>query len=51
MLCALVTQSRIASFIASLRVFDPDSTDTTVDPNSRIRATLRACRAVSTAPM
>ena len=45
------TQSRIASFIASLRVWVPDSTAITSAPSSRIRATFSAWRSVSTLPM
>ncbi|SKZ25124.1 Uncharacterised protein [Mycobacteroides abscessus subsp. abscessus] len=51
MLCALVTQSRSASLIASFSVAEPLSTATTSAPSSRIRATLSACRSVSTRPM
>ena len=47
----VATQSRSASLIASFRVALPESTETTFDPSSCIRATLRACRFTSTAPM
>ena len=47
----LATQSRIASFIASLSVREPVVTGTTVAPSIRIRATLSACRRVSSSPM
>ena len=47
----LVTQSRKASLMASLRVYDPEATAITSAPSSRIRATLSACRSVSTRPM
>ena len=47
----VATQSRIASLIASLRVRDPDLTATTSAPSRCMRATLRACRSVSTSPM
>ena len=47
----LATQSRSASLIASLSVALPESTGTTSAPSSCIRATLSACRLVSTAPM
>ena len=45
------TQSRIASLIASLRVREPEVTGITSAPSSCIRATLSACRSVSTSPM
>ena len=45
------TQSRSASLSASLRVREPLVTGTTVAPSIRIRATLSACRSVSTSPM
>ena len=47
----LVTQSRIASLIASFSVRLPMVTGTTSAPSSRIRATLSACRRVSSSPM
>ena len=47
----LATQSRSASLIASFRVALPESTEMTFDPSSCIRATLSACRLMSTAPM
>jgi hypothetical protein len=47
----LVTQSRSASFIASLRVFDPDSTGRTSAPKARMRSTLGFCRSTSTTPI
>jgi hypothetical protein len=47
----VLTQSRSASFIASLSVREPLVTGTTVAPSIRIRATLSACRLVSTSPM
>ncbi len=46
-----MTQSRIASVIASLSVRVPVVTGTTVAPSIRIRATLSACRTVSSSPM
>jgi hypothetical protein len=47
----LVTQSRSASFMESLSVREPDSTEMTFAPSMRMRPTLGACRATSTAPM
>ncbi len=47
----VVTQSRMASFIASLRVRDPAATAYTSAPSSCIRATFSAWRLVSTSPM
>ena len=47
----VLTQSRNASLIASLSVALPLSTGTTRAPSSSIRATLSACRLVSTEPM
>ena len=47
----LATQSRSASLMASLRVALPESTGTTLAPSSCMRATLSACRLVSTEPM
>ena len=47
----LATQSRIASLMASLSVRDPEVTGITSAPSSCIRATLSACRSVSTSPM
>ena len=46
-----MTQSRIASLMASFNVAAPAVTGTTVAPRKRIRATLSACRSMSTAPM
>ncbi len=47
----VLTQSRSASLMASLRVALPESTGTTLAPSSSMRATLSACRLVSTEPM
>ena len=47
----LVTQSRMASLIASFRVREPAVTATTSAPSSRMRATLSAWRSVSSSPM
>ena len=47
----LVTQSRRASFIASLSVRVPASTGITRAPRSFMRNTLSDCRATSSAPM
>jgi hypothetical protein len=46
-----VTQSRIASLMASLSVLDPDSTATTSAPSSRIRSTFNRWRRMSSEPM
>ena len=47
----LVTQSRIASFIASLSVREPDCTACTFAPSSSMRRTFGAWRCTSSAPM
>ena len=47
----VVTQSRMASFMASLSVREPAATAYTSAPSSCMRATLIACRFVSTSPM
>jgi hypothetical protein len=39
------------ALMASLSVREPDFTETTSAPSRCIRATLRACRSVSTSPM
>jgi len=46
-----VTQSRIASLMASLSVFEPDVTGTTRAPSSSMRKTFGAWRSTSSAPM
>ena len=46
-----MTQSRNASFMASLRVREPLRTGITSAPSIRIRATLSAWRRVSSSPM
>mmetsp|Transcript_90829 Transcript_90829/g.257171 ORF Transcript_90829/g.257171 Transcript_90829/m.257171 type:complete len:259 (+) Transcript_90829:819-1595(+) len=46
-----VTQSRIASLIASLRVFDPLSAGTTLAPSIFMRKTFNDWRSMSTLPM
>ncbi len=51
MLWTVATQSRMASFTASLSVRLPEWTASTSEPSSRIRKTLRAWRSTSTAPM
>ena len=50
-LSTVVTQSRNASFMASLSVLVPAVTGTTVAPSMRIRDTLSAWRRVSSSPM
>ena len=47
----LVTQSRIASLMASFNVRLPAVTPLTVAPSSRMRTTFRAWRAMSSVPM
>jgi hypothetical protein len=47
----LVTQSRIASLIASFSVREPEATGRTSAPSSRMRRTLGAWRAMSSVPM
>jgi len=47
----LVTQSRIASLMASWRVRLPVATGITSAPSIRMRATFSACRRVSSSPM
>ena len=51
MVSTLATQSLNVALIASLRVALPVATGTTSAPSSRILATFRACRLVSTSPM
>jgi len=46
-----VTQSRMASLMASFRVCWPVVTGTTSAPRRRMRYTFSACRSMSTAPM
>jgi hypothetical protein len=46
-----VTQSRMASLMASLSVREPERTGMTSAPSSRMRATFSAWRSVSTSPM
>ncbi len=46
-----MTQSRMASLIASLSVRLPAVTGTTCAPSNCIRATFSACRCVSSSPM
>ena len=45
------TQSRKASFMASLRVREPSVTGTTVAPSFSIQNTFGRCRATSSSPM
>jgi len=47
----LVTQSRMASLMASFSVRLPALTRVTVAPSSRIRTTFSAWRSMSSAPM
>jgi hypothetical protein len=47
----VATQSRMASFTASLRVRLPVSAERTSAPSSRIRNTLSFWRSMSTSPM
>ena len=51
MVRTFVTQSRMASLIASLSVRDPESTPRTSAPSSRMRFTFGAWRAMSSVPM
>ena len=51
MVRTFVTQSRMASLIASLSVREPVSTVRTSAPSSFMRNTLSACRRTSSAPM
>jgi hypothetical protein len=47
----LVTQSRIASVVASFNVFVPAVTSRTSAPSSFMRRTFMACRRMSSVPM
>ena len=51
MFCTVAAQSRSASFTASFSVFVPAVTGTTSVPSSFMRATLGACRRMSSSPM
>ena len=51
MVRTFVTQSRMASLIASFSVREPASTGRTSAPSSRMRRTLGAWRAMSSVPM
>ena len=51
MVRTLVTQSRIASLMASFNVREPEATPRTSAPSRRMRKTFSSCRRMSSVPM
>ena len=51
MVRTLVTQSRMASLMASFRVQEPELTPRTSAPSRRMRKTFSSCLRISSVPM